>query len=342
MITTKGAARFHSDGYVAAPQASPAVGASQLFGDAAMVVAPASSSSGGIKRLASSREELEMSWQGLGTAPPATRQGLRHCISSDGAYSSDAPSEDDWGYCDRSSKRQRRANYASASDDDANMMGTEGSSGGSDGAFFVTGVRIACTNRPDRNSQVKAGWYEGQLDALGNRSGRGITKHDDGTEYDGTYANDLMDGPGTYKFVTYNSFVTNPHSAGSNLHRLTEKSFVGTFEKDEPRGAGMIITRTVDTAPQVLGSTPPDIKYVEVVYDVGMYRKDAVGEGVRIIYATTNHGGRSTLEKTCYRLISGENTNVKVAPDYAAWIVQCMGLEFPYPASFGGLNPIPM
>lgn len=130
--------------------------------------------------------------------------------------------------------------------------------------------------------------------------------------------------------------MPNPQQNGSHLHRQVEKSFVGNFDQDVPNGQGMSITKTIDCAPQVLGSEPMDIRYMEVVYDVGMYNGpmgEAVGEGVRIIYSTMNADGRSTLELTCYRLIAGNNTNFKVDVPYARWMLQCMNVEFPCPTT---------
>ena len=208
----------------------------------------------------------------------------------------------------------------------------------------VSGTRISPSNRPHHlqqqsltRTQVKAGWYGGGLNALGNRHGKGATKHDDGTEYEGPYVNDLMEGPdGRYKFITTKHAVPNPRQNGSHLYRQVEKSFEGYFSSDMPHGVGTIITKTVDCAPRVLGLTPVDIRFTEVVYDFGMHKKQAdgkaVGEGVRIIYTTTNVDNRNTLEKNCFRLYHGENTNVRVAPGYAAWMLQCMNIDFPAPS----------
>ena len=106
---------------------------------------------------------------------------------------------------------------------------------------------------------------------------------------------------------------------------------MGGFKQDIPYGFGMTITKTVDCMPQVLGSSPLDIRFMEVQYDLGMHKNHAVGEGVRIIYSTKNGGDRSTLELTCFRLCNGNDTNVRVANDYAKWMVQCMGAQFPGP-----------
>ena len=134
-----------------------------------------------------------------------------------------------------------------------------------------------------------------------------------------------------YQFVTTRHLVPNPHNNGSYLHRQQEKSFVGSFKQDIPYGSGMTITKTVDCMPQVLGSLPLDIRFMEVQYDLCIHKNNAVGEGVRIIYSAKNDGDRSTLELTCFRLCNGNNTNVRVANDYAKWIVQCMGAQFPGP-----------
>ena len=94
------------------------------------------------------------------------------------------------------------------------------------------------------------------------------------------------------------------------------------------------MTKTVDCAPQVLVSEPLDVRFAEVVYDVGMHRGPsgkAVGEGMRIVYTSTYADGGSALEQTCYRLYGGVATNLKVAHEYAVWMLQCMGVEYPAP-----------
>mmetsp|Transcript_5846 Transcript_5846/g.13336 ORF Transcript_5846/g.13336 Transcript_5846/m.13336 type:complete len:308 (+) Transcript_5846:424-1347(+) len=302
MITTKGGARFHSNTFASG---LPSAATAQVIGKAT-----SPNSIHGTKRLASCREELEQSWQG-GTQD-------FHCVSNYGA------SEDDVVY---GSGRIKRRRTLQPSDSNEDMMDCS----------FVKGNRISPSNRPthvhNTESQVKAGWYEGEVDTLGARHGKGITKHDDGTEYEGPYVKDIMEGPqGRYKFPTTRHLIPNPRHNGSHLHRQIEKSFEGNFKNNVPHGVGMIITKTVDCAPQVLGSAPLDIRSMEVMHDVGMHKNSAVGEGVRIIYSTTNVDGRSTLEKTCYRLMNGETTNLKLAHDYAAWILQCMGVKFPLPS----------
>lgn len=204
---------------------------------------------------------------------------------------------------------------------------------------FVQGKRISpwsgqIQQQASTRPQVKAGWYTGEVDVRGNRHGKGTTKHDDGTEYEGVYFEDIMEGPcGRYKFMTTQHVVPNAHHNGSHLHRQVEKSFEGTFKDDVPHGHGMIITKTVDCAPQVLGPMPVDVRFMEVTYDAGMHTGNAVGEGVRIVYTTTKCGGRSSLEMSCFRLMNGEKTNMLVAPGYATWMLQCMNLEFPSPPS---------
>lgn len=304
IITTKGGARYHSNTFASGP---PNAATGQVIGKAT-----SPNPMHGMKRLASCREELEQSWQG-GSQD-------HHCVSNDGA------SEDDVAWGSGRIKRRRTLQPDNSNED---MMDCS----------FVKGNRISPDNRPththNTGSQVKAGWYDGEIDILGARHGKGITKHDDGTEYEGPYAKDAMEGPnGRFKFATTIHLLPNPCHNGSHLHRQVEKSFEGNFKNNVPQGPGMIITKTVDCAPQVLGSEPLNVHFMEVMHDVGWHRTaGAVGEGVRIIYSTTtNVDGRRALEKTCYRLQNGVNTNLKVAPDYAAWMVQCIGVEFPHPS----------
>ncbi|KAL3766293.1 hypothetical protein ACHAWU_005685 [Discostella pseudostelligera] len=304
----------------------------------------------GNKRLASCREELEQSWQDVGcgsgsvgvgsggNVAPMSKTTLR-CISYDGPFEHNDDEDEDMMMCgggaDNSSRVKRRKTLPlDVVDDDAMTTNTMECSS------YVRGHRVSPTYcRPPRqatDTPVKAGWYEGSIDESGNRHGLGITRHDDGTEYEGPYVRDVMEGGGgKYKFITERRLIPDPNRMGSTLHRQIEKSFEGIFEKDVPRGAGMFVTKTVDCAPQVLGSDQLDIRFMEVVYDVGMYnhKNTAVGEGVRIIYSTTNGDGRSTLEKTCYRLMNGVNTNLKVCPNYASWVCQCMGItDIPVPS----------
>lgn len=292
-------ARFHSNGFAPArhPAATPALGPS---------LAPDPTAGHGLKRLASCREELERSW---GTDHDSLR-----CVSHDGAASPEGR---------RQAKRRKS---------------------GPAGGARVAGQRIlprsgAPPPSPSPAAQarppVKAGWYAGEVDVRGRRHGRGTTTHDDGTAYAGAYFEDLMDGPGgRYTFPTTQHWVPNPHQNGSHLCRHIEKSFEGSFKYDAPHGAGMIVTKTVDRVPPAAaGATPVDVRFLEVVYDAGMYKGKVVGEGVRIVYTATHVGGRSTLEKLCFRSMHGENTGVRVAPSYADWMLQCLNLECPSPPS---------
>jgi len=303
----------------------------------------------GNKRLASCREELEQSWQDVGcgsgsvgvgsggNVAPMSKTTLR-CISYDGPFEHNDDEDEDMTMCggaDNSSRVKRRKTLPLDVVDDDTMTAST-----MECSSYVRGHRVSPTYcRPPRtlvDTPVKAGWYEGSIDEFGNRHGNGITRHDDGTEYEGPYVRDVMEGVGgKYKFITERRLIPDPNRLGSTLHRQIEKSFEGIFEKDVPRGAGMFVTKTVDCAPQVLGSDQLDIRFMEVVYDVGMYnhKSTAVGEGVRIIYSTSNSDGRSTLEKTCYRLMNGVNTNLKVSPDYATWVCNCMGIsDIPVPS----------
>jgi len=304
---------------------------------ASIVVPTMNNNNSSTKRLASTREDLERSWQ-LVPQDDSTMQenktfargpSLRHCISNDGMTS-----EEDESYNESRVKRRRTISAATQftnDNDNMNIMMDEGVS------LLATNqpIRISPSTRPKQTDvPIKAGWYEGDIDSNGARHGRGVTKNDDGTEYEGNYVNDVMEGTnGRYQFVTTRHLVPNPDCNGSHLHRHVEKSFVGTFKQDVPTGVGMYITKTVDCAPQVLGGHPLDIRYMEVVYDVGMHKNVAVGEGIRVIYQTTNANGRSTLEMNCYRLTGGETTNTQVASDYAKWIFQCMNIDFPPPPS---------
>ncbi len=288
----------------------------------------------GRKRLSSCRDELEQSWQGIGCGGGGDvvqmSNNLR-CISYDGPVAENDDEDETMMISggENSSRVKRRKTLLDMDDNTMTATPTKDES-----CFFVRGHRISPTYcRPTRQvvgNQVKAGWYEGSIDAFGNRHGRGITRHDDGTEYEGPYVEDVMEGVGgKYKFITERRLVPDTCRYGSTLHRQIEKSFEGVFEKDKPHGAGVFMTKSVDCAPQVLGSDPPllDIRFMEVVYDVGMYKNTtAVGEGVRIIYSTTNIDGRSTLERSCYRLMNGENTKLKVANDYATWVCHCLGM----------------
>lgn len=298
----------------------------------ALTSAPTMNNNSSTKRLASTREDLEKSWQLVPQDDNTVHNfvrgpSLRHCISNDNDLG--MTSEEDESYNESRVKRRRTIPATQSNYD--NIMMDEGVS------LLATNkpIRISPSSRPRQTDvPIKAGWYEGDIDTDGARHGRGVTKNDDGTEYDGPYVRDVMEGSnGRYQFVTTRHLVPNPEYNGSHLHRHVEKSFVGTFKQDVPTGVGMYVTKTVDCAPQVLGGHPLDIRYMEFVYDVGMHKNVAVGEGIRVIYQTTNANGRSTLEMNCYRLDGGETTNTQVASDYAKWIFQCMNIDFPPPPS---------
>ncbi|KAL3817788.1 hypothetical protein ACHAXA_005821 [Cyclostephanos tholiformis] len=234
---------------------------------------------------------------------------------------------------------------------------------------IVRKVRIA---RCDPNRNIKPGWYDGPVDVYGNRHGYGITRHDDGTEYEGQYVNDVMSGfHGRYSLAPRHKLVMvqrDDHSldhdnanVARTIMRLIEVRYVGSFRNDVPHGVGTTITRTTDYYPNDATrgqerQIPPEIRSVVVTHDVGVHdssRNEAVGEGVRVVYtsrATIDRlidGGRTikttaaTWEKSCYRLMHGRDVNLRVADEYAAWIVQCMGATFPGPphgqAGWGGI-----
>ena len=221
-------------------------------------------------------------------------------------------------------------------------------------SHIVKGIRISASNRPPKQNDstnhlkpsqsqsnglthpVKTGWYEGEVDVLGNRHGKGITKHDDGTEYEGLYVNDVMEGWGRYKFVTLRQLVSNPlfSHKSSQLHRHVERSFEGIFHNDKPSGVGKLLTKTTDFVPQETSqgwdSSGVDIKFIEIVHDVG-YHKDgrAIGEGVRFIFLKTEM--KNCWDESCFRLVNGECSNLRVAHDYAEWVCNCLGTDAPAP-----------
>ncbi|KAL7489212.1 hypothetical protein ACHAW6_014804 [Cyclotella cf. meneghiniana] len=287
----------------------------------------ATTASQGLKRLASSREELERSWN---SPPPG---GLLHSVSC----SRDSFDED--SAVERTFKRQRTIEIDSPVDSPMATPTPEYSS-------IVGGLRINPDNRPPRQDQtprrhpVKAGWYHGQVDYVGNRHGRGHTAHDDGTEYHGSYVNDLMDGWGRYKFTTVKQLVSFPsrqagamHSA--TLHRVTERVFEGVFENDKPSGKGMMITTVIDSVPQCVATTGMEVKYVKVVYDVGFYKEDGrqVGEGARFTY--TKSTSMTEWEEVCTRTLSGECSGLKVDRSYGNWVCDCLNMpSYPEVPSF--------
>lgn len=287
------------------------------------IAAPASN-----KRLASTREELERSWHSSGTFSTSARAQVLHSISC-----SESLDEIEGG---RSFKRQRTNESVDAS------MFVSGVT-----INPVSGLRIAPDNRPpksggvdmrspqDNNApSIKAGWYQGQVDYMGNRHGKGHTKHDDGTEYEGDYVNDLMEGWGKYRFTTMKQLVSFPASAMSahmhspTLHRVTDKVFEGLFIRDEPVGRGILTTTIVDSVPERVASSGIDIKYAKIMHDVGFYKADGkpVGEGARFTYSRTTTTG---WEEVCTRLHDGQCTGVKTDRSYATWVCDCLGLPYP-------------
>ena len=241
-------------------------------------------------------------------------------------------------------------------------------------------VRIA---RRDPRRQVKAGWYDGPVDDYGNRHGRGTTRHDDGTTYEGPYANDVMAGSGG----RYTLPARHELAGDDNLLRRVEVRFEGSFRDDAPHGVGATITTTVDRVAPSAGGRPARTEVaspatVVVTYDVGVHdsrKSGAVGEGARVAYrrivrppddgfchrpdayggggggggtgttggvappppppssssswSSSSSSSSSSWERSCYRLINGGDAGMKVADGYAAWIVQCMGVDFPGPPS---------
>ena len=175
------------------------------------------------------------------------------------------------------------------------------------------------------------------------RHGHGITRHDDGTTYEGPYFNDTMNGPdGRYTFVIQHKLVPDPiknYHDGTMEHylrRTVEVKHVGSFRGNAPHGVGTMTIRTIDYA------TVDIVRSIEIVYDIGVHvstRNEAVGEGVRVVYrsaidpiehrAAIDADGQILWEKSWFRLFNGRETSVRVSEEYAAWIVQCMGAVYP-------------
>lgn len=240
-------------------------------------------------------------------------------------------------------------------------------------ASFVNATRIDPANRPPKTAPatitstpscppatVRAGWYRGDIDHFGNRSGTGTTRHDDGTEYTGTYTNDVMEGRGIFKFAPVHSPNTTHHP---NVQRRIERYFEGTFTNDESKGKGKMVTATVDEVPPTLvfgggeggasntfaagvAATSNATKVVQVVHDVGHFEAGgrAVGEGVRYIFTKRPNPSSSNnvvmdehnstmWETNCFRLMSGECARMKVALSYAKWVCDCLQFEAPAPPS---------
>ena len=271
---------------------------------------------GGLKRLASSREELERSWHSDGSFSNSARAHVLHSISCSG---------DEIDNEERCFKRQRTNDSVDVVDRNNPLQ------------HVVSGVRIHPENRPPKlldamdmeeqpnrtRALLKPGWYTGQLGYCGNRHGFGSTTHDDGTAYQGSYVNDAMEGNGKYKFTPLKQLVT---LDGTRLHRVTETVFEGNFVNDEPKGKGMFITTIIDSVPERIQSSGIDVKYVKVMYDVGYYKANgkACGEGVRFTYTRTS---MTDWEEVCTRTNNGECTGLVVGRSYGVWVCDCLGLD---------------
>eukprot|EP00804_Cyclotella_cryptica_P004068 CCRYP_015444-RA/>CCRYP_015444-RA protein AED:0.57 eAED:0.43 QI:0/0/0/0.5/1/1/2/0/381 len=299
-------------------------------------MATTTSSNQGLKRLASSREELERSWHSSAV--------LLHSISgSRDSLDDEAPP------AERTFKRQRTLDSTVNAMTGVSTTPTPAPEYSS----LVDRMRIRPDNRPpphptkddtSHRPPPKAGWYHGHLDAMGNRHGIGHTLHDDGTEYDGTYVHDVMEGWGRYKFTTVQQLVSFPQGgkggvSSTTLHRVTERVFEGVFEGGTPRGRGVMISTVVDSLPPscvaaVTSMTDGmEVQYVKVVYDVGYYREDgrAVGEGARFTYSKST--SMNEWEEVCTRTWNGECSGVKVGRSYGEWVCDCLNLQS-YPESW--------
>lgn len=309
MISTKGASRFHGDGF--SPHAPAPAPITSFVSDATPTLNPNIHS---LKRLASSREELEQSWSGGDHhGAPSSNQDFC-CVSG---------SNDDncFAFEDTESGRTKRRRTIEPHDDEM----------AEDSVTTFAKIRITPDNRPrsmsNHSTSAKSGWYEGGLDTFGNRHGKGITKHDDGTSYSGFYACDKMDGEGKFTFVTTRAIVPNPHIPGGRLQRQVEKTFVGKFQGGKLHAGGKITTKTAISDPAKF-----NVQFAELVHDIVYYRDDRpLGEGARFVYTSTNVNGVSTLEAKYWRLADGQNTHLGVAYDYAAWLCHCLGVDVPAP-----------
>lgn len=297
MISTKDASSFHGDGF------SPHRNVTSTFVNRNV-------QSLKLKRLCSSREELEQSWLG-----PSPNQDLR-CVSG---------SNDDYCFAfqDSESGRTKRRRTIEPNDDE---MAEDSVT-----TTTFTKIRITPDNRPISNNStnnIMSGWYEGELDMFGNRAGTGVTKHDDGTSYSGSYASDFMEGEGKYTFVTTREIIPNPHVPGGCLERQVEKTFVGKFLGGKPEAGGTLCVKTW----AISDPASSNVQFAEVVHDIGYYRDGRpLGEGARFVYTNTNINGVSTLEAKYWRLADGQDTHKGVAYDYAVWLCHCLGVDVPEP-----------
>lgn len=252
----------------------------------------------GKRRLCSSLEELERSWEaGPGQDRATLRDRHLNCVAS----GSDDGDEQCLGF--EHDRKKRRRTVASDDDADDEMAEDVGTS------VVRFPVRITA-DRPD-GTKDKPGWYLGNVDAQGNRQGRGVTKFDDGTQYEGQYVGDKMEGFGRYTFLVPALegavVVPDPSVPGGALRRQqVANAFEGKFSGGRPNGGGMVVTRTVETSSLVRSEV--------TTYKVGYFRNDSItGEGLRFVYSNTIQGGVSTLERTINRTIGGE-VGVMVAP----------------------------
>ena len=255
----------------------------------------------GKRRLCSSLEELERSWAaGPGRDPaPLRDRHLNNCATSGG----DGGGERCPGHGPGNGRAKRRRTVE-PDDGGGDAMAVDA---GASAARFP--VRITA-DRPD-GTRDKPGWYEGHLDATGRRHGRGVTKFDDGTQYEGGYAADKMDGFGRYTFLVpaleRSVVVPDPSVPGGALRRQqVVNAFEGKFSGGRPNGGGMVVTRTVETSSLFRSEVS--------TYKVGYFRDESItGEGLHFVYTNTSRDGVSTLERKINRTIGGE-VGVMVAP----------------------------
>lgn len=209
--------------------------------------------------------------------------------------------------------------------------------------------RITATNRPSTvddsinvsvpsSREVRAGWYYGPVDSQGLRHGRGKTEHDDGTEFEGLYVYDTMEGMGRFKFVTERQLVpvSNTSMGSVHVHRVIEKSFEGNFSNDKPQGKGIYTTKITDSVPQGTcghNGWSGQIKSVEVIYDVGFHNSEGtpIGEGIRFSYRKKEDD--MAWEELCVRLVNGKTVHIHVSRNYGEWFCECLQIQPPVPPS---------
>mmetsp|Transcript_29775 Transcript_29775/g.61444 ORF Transcript_29775/g.61444 Transcript_29775/m.61444 type:complete len:318 (+) Transcript_29775:566-1519(+) len=316
MITTKGQARFHErfpSGHLRNTGGSTMSFGNENFHSTSGGICPVTLSNGN-KRLASCREELELSW----------------------FSSSDFPSGACAGY-DGGGKRRRTQGFCRMVSGDSSKTDV--------GKFRITPTNRSGTandfmddNTPS-SRVVKAGWYYGSVDSQGLRHGRGKTEHDDGTEFEGLYVYDTMEGMGRFKFVTERQLVPVPNTSMGcvHIHRVIEKSFEGNFSNDKPRGKGIHITKITDSVPQGTcghNGWSGQVKSIEVIYDVGYHNSEGtpIGEGVRFSYCKKEDD--MAWEEECIRLFNGKSVNVRLTRNYGEWLCECLQIQPPVTPSW--------